>query len=319
MSLVYLRERDAVAVPPPSTSAERHAALENAAEAIIHADGLLFTAGAGMGVDSGLPDFRGTTTGLFAGVTEMTYEQMSDDRHFLEDPLFAWGVNSAQMNMYRKADPHSGYLTLKKWAEQLGKEYFVWTSNIDGQFRKAGFPAERIVTCHGEMEYLQCTDRKCCQAGGENHVWSSANLPSKVEVDATTLRLVDASLLETPAFRCPRCGSVARPNVWFCSDQNYWSHPARHEASSRYRRWLETMHEGNKRLVVIECGAGLAIPAVRCEGEDAVEHAGEGSFLVRVNPSDCRVPAHRGIGLPFAAAHGLCLLDKIVQQHLNQA
>jgi NAD-dependent SIR2 family protein deacetylase len=33
--------------------------FEQAAKAIAEADGLLVTAGAGMGVDSGLPDFRG--------------------------------------------------------------------------------------------------------------------------------------------------------------------------------------------------------------------------------------------------------------------
>ena len=33
--------------------------IHRCAEAILLADGLLFTAGAGMGVDSGLPDFRG--------------------------------------------------------------------------------------------------------------------------------------------------------------------------------------------------------------------------------------------------------------------
>lgn len=35
-------------------------ALERAAQAIRAADALLVSAGAGMGVDSGLPDFRGT-------------------------------------------------------------------------------------------------------------------------------------------------------------------------------------------------------------------------------------------------------------------
>ncbi|CAN5722813.1 hypothetical protein BH11PSE12_BH11PSE12_17260 [soil metagenome] len=34
-------------------------AYETAAELLSQADGLLITAGAGMGVDSGLPDFRG--------------------------------------------------------------------------------------------------------------------------------------------------------------------------------------------------------------------------------------------------------------------
>lgn len=35
--------------------------ITQAAKLIAEADGLLITAGAGMGVDSGLPDFRGTS------------------------------------------------------------------------------------------------------------------------------------------------------------------------------------------------------------------------------------------------------------------
>ena len=37
----------------------QHADLDRAAEAVASADTLLIGAGAGMGVDSGLPDFRG--------------------------------------------------------------------------------------------------------------------------------------------------------------------------------------------------------------------------------------------------------------------
>ena len=38
---------------------DRIAGVTEAAEAVADAQALLFTAGAGMGVDSGLPDFRG--------------------------------------------------------------------------------------------------------------------------------------------------------------------------------------------------------------------------------------------------------------------
>ena len=62
-----------------------------------------------MGVDSGLPDFRGST-GLFKDKElAMSYEEMSDDKWFTEDPLFAWGVNYTQLQMYRRCRPHAGY------------------------------------------------------------------------------------------------------------------------------------------------------------------------------------------------------------------
>ena len=40
--------------------ASLEASFQRAADAINNADALIITAGAGMGVDSGLPDFRGT-------------------------------------------------------------------------------------------------------------------------------------------------------------------------------------------------------------------------------------------------------------------
>ena len=142
-------------------------------------------------------------------------------------------------------------------------------------------------------------------------------MPSDLDVDAATLRLRDPSVLETPALRCPRCAALARPNVWFCSDRNYSSRADRYEASRTYREWLEALQEAKKRLVVVECGAGLAIPTVRCEGEDAVEGAGEGSCLVRVNPTNCKVPAERAVGLPFGAVDGLTRLDAALRARLR--
>ena len=34
---------------------------------------------------------------------------------------------------------------------------FVVTSNVDGQFQKAGYPEERILEVHGSIHWLQCT------------------------------------------------------------------------------------------------------------------------------------------------------------------
>lgn len=64
--------------------------------------------------------------------------------------------------------------------------------------------------------------------------------------------------------------------------------------------------ESSARVVVVECGGGLVIPSVRCEGELLLEEAAEeGSgmraTLVRLNPTDFAVP-QGGIGIPLGAA-----------------
>lgn len=39
---------------------------------------------------------------------------------------------------------------------------FVFTSNADGHFQKAGFTEERIAECHGSIYRLQCIE-ECSQ------------------------------------------------------------------------------------------------------------------------------------------------------------
>ncbi|TRC20635.1 NAD-dependent deacetylase, partial [Mannheimia haemolytica] len=61
-----------------------------------------------------------------------------------------------RLNQYRQAEPHQGYAILKRWAESKQHGYFVFTSNVDGHFRKAGFSEDRIYECHGTLDHLQC-------------------------------------------------------------------------------------------------------------------------------------------------------------------
>lgn len=70
------------------------AALITAAEIVADADALLVTAGAGMGVDSGLPDFRGTDGFWRAypalGRRGLQFHQVASPRTFETDPALAW-------------------------------------------------------------------------------------------------------------------------------------------------------------------------------------------------------------------------------------
>lgn len=246
----------------------------------------------------------------------MSYEDMSDDKWFTEDPCFAWGINYLQRSLYNKTQPHEGFDILLKWQKELKKPFFVFTSNIDGQFEKAGFPADQVVACHGDLHHMQCTVRTCKPVDSNmSRVWEASCLPQDLEseIDEGSLRFQNPALLEQPGFRCPTCASLARPNVWFCRDRNYVPRPDAVALRDEYNKWLQRLQEAGKRLVVIECGGGLAIPSVRIEAEDAVAAAGEGSLLLRLNPGNCRVP-ERAVGLAFGAAEGLRLMDAALQK-----
>src|SRR5687767_6713263 len=93
--------------------------IARAARAVAEADALLVTAGAGMGVDSGLPDFRGTD-GFWRAYPPIAklglrFEQVADPHWFARDPPLAWGFYGHRLNLYRATEPHRGFGILLRW------------------------------------------------------------------------------------------------------------------------------------------------------------------------------------------------------------
>ena len=88
-------------------------AIIDATNAINSSDALLIVAGAGMGIDSGLPDYRGPQ-GLWnswhpARELNMTYESLSTHEQFINNPELAWGFQTYLTKLYNDLAPHDGY------------------------------------------------------------------------------------------------------------------------------------------------------------------------------------------------------------------
>jgi NAD-dependent SIR2 family protein deacetylase len=266
------------------------AQIRAAAEMVREADALLIGAGAGMGVDSGLPDFRGPE-GFWKAYPPFRgrqFAEMSNPRWFRTDPAVAWGFFGHRMNMYRAAVPHGGFAILRRWAERLPFGAFVFTSNVDGQFEKAGFGPGRIVERHGSIQFLQCL--KKCGLG----IWPSDAV--RVEVDEATIRATS----ELPS--CPQCRELARPNILMFDDAE-WDFTRLQVQYAAYQAWLRLAKK--RRIVAVEMGAGLAIPTVRIECEE------EAGALIRINPREPETPPG-GIGLPLGALDALTRIDAVL-------
>ena len=266
--------------------------IRQAAAAIQAADAVLITAGAGMGVDSGLPDFR-SAQGFWRAYPAiaklgLSFEEMANPAWFGKDPHLAWAFYGHRLNLYRQTEPHQGFRRLLELGRAKAHGYFVFTSNVDGHFQRAGFAAERIVECHGSIHHLQCT------ASCADKIWE-ADLESVI-VDEGTFRALE------PLPRCPNCGAVARPNILMFDDASWVSHrtDAQHE---RYVAWLKKLVRSTwAKLVVIELGAGNAVPTVRRTSERVLLPTS--GRLIRINPNEYDVPTGQ-IGLPFGAAEGI--------------
>lgn len=280
--------------------------LVAAAAAIREANAVLILSGAGLGVDSGLPDFRGKT-GFWRAYPPMQklgleFAQMSTPHWFKTRPALAWGFFGHRYQLYKNAPLHDGYLILKRIAESK-ERHFSFTSNVDGLWHRVLEP-ERIFEVHGSLMHLQCSD-PCCSGD----IWVAGAENDAIVVDPESF---EADLATIP--HCPTCATknvkqIARPNVLMFNDGGFVSDRA-DEQEARFREFRkQVLRDPNTRLVVIEIGAGEAVPTVRMTSESMLQD--ERQVLIRINPRDTNVPEGQ-ISLPLGGADAMRQIDAIL-------
>jgi NAD-dependent SIR2 family protein deacetylase len=281
----------------PLTPAMSPESIEHAADLVEQADALIVAAGAGMVVDSGLPDFRGNAGFWKAypalGKQRLNFTEVASPRTFETGPALAWGFYGHRLDLYWRTVPHDGFAVLRRWSDQMPLGSFVFTSNVDGQFQRAGFPEGLVYECHGSIHWLQCL-RPC-----SDDIWRADELSPRVDNDTSRWR--------GPLPRCPRCGGLARPNILMFGDGG-WLEERADQQRARLDAWLARA----RRPVVVELGAGTYVASVRYFSQQVIhEHGGR---LVRINPRESEVPTPMDIGLPAGAPQGLTAIDEVLKE-----
>lgn len=245
---------------------------------------MLVAAGAGMGVDSGLPDFRGRE-GFWRAYPALAraglaFEAIANPAAFDRDPALAWGFYGHRLALYRRTLPHAGFALLRRVGAALPGGLFVFTSNVDGHFQRAGFDPHALVEIHGSIHHLQC------EHGCQDEIWSASAF--EPEVDTQACRLINAPP------RCRHCGGIARPNILMFDDWNWLS--AR--TAGQTARLTDWRCRGDRSPLTIEIGAGTSVITVRSFAERA------GGRLIRINPEP--TSAQTSGTLPRDALHLRC-------------
>ncbi|MBI4697147.1 MAG: NAD-dependent deacetylase [Gammaproteobacteria bacterium] len=222
--------------------------FRKAAELIANSEALVIAAGAGMIADSERPGFL-TPQEIWKAYSErqssrLQFSDIAGPAAFARDPYLAWGVYGQCLNLYREAQPHVEFALLRMVGARAKHGTFVYTSNVDGAFQKAGFAGNRVVECHGSIHCFQCTSN--CIDG----IWSADKFFPVVDVQQCRL------ISKVPL--CPRCGAVARPNILMLNDWE-WRSILPEMQEERLYDWVNEI----ERPTVIEIGADDAIPTVR--------------------------------------------------------
>ncbi|MDE7020458.1 MAG: Sir2 silent information regulator family NAD-dependent deacetylase, partial [Lachnospiraceae bacterium] len=157
-----------------------------------------------------------------------------------------WGYWSKHSMMNRFLPPALPlYLQLYELVKE--KDYFVLTTNVDHQFYKAGFAAERIFATQGDYGMIQC------EKGCHRKIYDAEALFRRMDETRKDC-LIPASMVP----RCPVCGGNMamhlRADQYFVEDENW------HAAAERYSVFL-----GNaltKKTVLLELGVGFNTPGI---------------------------------------------------------
>lgn len=160
------------------------AELENAARMLASAEKVVALTGAGISVESGIPDFR-SPGGLWTRYDPIIYATFES---FVHDPSKFWEMAAELNPLLENAEPNPAHVALGE-LERLGKCQAVITQNIDNLHQRAG--STDVLELHGTFRTGTCL--QC----GSSHTYEDIR--------------ESAAGGQVPT--CKSCGGAIKPNV----------------------------------------------------------------------------------------------------------
>ena len=247
--------------------------MKDVRELIASAECVIIGAGAGLSTAAGLrydgPDFEREFTDFIEsyGITDL----YSSSFYPFETEEEYWACWARHINFIRFREAAPLYQQLHKLVKD--KEYFVITTNVDGQFLKAGFSADRLFEVQGDYAYLQCVK------GCHDKLYYNEDLIKKMFAETKNCR-IPSSLIP----RCPVCGE--KMTVHVRCDQFFVEDEAWHSAANRYYDFLEKSRD--KKTVLLELGVGFNTPTIIRFPFEKMVNVWKNTSLVRINKDNVK-------------------------------
>ncbi len=157
--------------------------IKRAAQVIKKSQHLIALTGAGISVESGIPDFR-SAGGLWEKYDPMVYANIES---FRRRPEMVWEMIFEMVDMTKSARPNPAHIALAE-LEKIGVLKAVITQNIDNLHQSAG--SVNVIEFHGNAHNLECL--KCGAEYSVDEYPADGNVP-----------------------RCRECREILKPSVVF--------------------------------------------------------------------------------------------------------
>lgn len=213
-----------------------------------HSDYVVIGAGAGLSDAAGIAysgkRFTDNFTDFIAryGLTDMYSSAFYPFK--TEEERWAYWARHILMNRY---DMPATELYRLLFNVIKDKNYFIITTNVDGQFEKSGLEGKRIFAVQGDYAYLQCAN------GCHDKLYYNEDLVREMAQQTKDCR-IPSGLVP----RCPVCGGKmdvhVRKDRYFVQDNQWYA------SYERYQDYMEKACDG--KTLLLELGVGFNTPSI---------------------------------------------------------
>ena len=247
---------------------EYKARILKAKTAIQKADYIIIGAGAGLSTAAGLEySWKSFEENYKEFINRYQFQDLYSATFYpFETQEEKWAFWAKLIKLNRLNPP------LKLYQEVLDmvkdKEYFVITTNADGQFEIAGFQKENIFAVQGDYEFLQC-ENAC-----HNQLYDNKEFVKKWLEE-----MKDCKIPSKLIPKCPVCGGNMELNLRkdanFVQDENWY------QQSEKYEAFLDKTK--NKNVVLLEIGVGFNTPGIIRFPFEQMTYNDLKTTLIRIN------------------------------------
>jgi len=255
--------------------------VKRAGQILAYADFVLIGAGAGLSAAAGLnyqdahifeelyPHFRklGFQT-IWEAISALWSPNDNNRRRF-----WAFWAHHIQKIRY-DALPGQPYLDLRHLID--GKPHFVITTNVDGQFVKAGFDSDRIFTPQGDYGMFQCSIP--CR----NVLYENRDIVQQMIIHTNEENLL---IREEDIPYCPNCGNFLERNLRI--DEKFVQEPYM-DKQVDYVNFINS--SAGRKLLILELGVGFNTPGIIRWPFEQIVSRHPNATLIRMNIKNTEVP-----------------------------
>ena len=270
--------------------------IHQTAEKIKNADCLLIGVGSGMSASGGLdysdpalgkkwyPEYfdlgRKTIIEIMNGYWPVSLNE--------NNASFYWGFWARHIYHIRyeceTLPPYKNLFNITR-----NRDFFLFTTNVDCQFSKAGFDESVIFSPQGDYGLFQC-EKPCTQ-----DVYNNESMVMKMiknMVSPFEIRKEDIP-------RCPKCNSLLMPNL---RCDNRFAEEPHFKNCDTYTDYINSIQE--KKIVLLELGVGYNTPVIIRYPFEAITSKYPYATLIRINITDAGVSKN-------LAGKSICIEDDI--------